>query len=94
MGRNLNLDTIITFLYFKGAEMGRTLYGIVGSGVRGIEKQPPPAGQGANLIGKYFLCCQHFFGAIFLLKSHAKQGNLITVIKGITSQKPSKQNTC
>ena len=25
--------------------MGRTLYGIVGSGVRGIEKVPPPAGQ-------------------------------------------------
>jgi len=29
----------------KGAKMGRTLYGIVGSGVRGIEKVPPPAGQ-------------------------------------------------
>ena len=28
-----------------GAAMGRTLYGIVGSGVRGIEKTPPPAGQ-------------------------------------------------
>ena len=87
-------------MIFKGAEMGRTLYGIVGSGVRGIEKQPPPAGQGANSIGKYscisFLCVarHQFFGGIFLLKSHAKQGKLITVVKGITSQKPGEQFYC
>ncbi len=29
----------------KGQPMGRTLYGVVGSGVRGIDKVAPPAGQ-------------------------------------------------
>jgi 3'(2'), 5'-bisphosphate nucleotidase len=29
----------------KSAEMGRTLYGVVGTGVRGIDRIPPPAGQ-------------------------------------------------